>query len=76
MQNDWSHPRNILEQTSKETVEKCSQEVDQTESRVYRLLTRSEKKKKWKDSVSVLKKRSLIGGYKNMLLKNGIPEIL
>jgi hypothetical protein len=52
MQNDWNHPRNMLEQAAKETIEKCSQEVDQTDSRVYRLLTRSENKKR-KDSVSV-----------------------
>jgi hypothetical protein len=52
MQNGWHHQRNTLEQEAKETIEKSSQEVDQSESRVYRLLTRSENKK-WKDSGSV-----------------------
>jgi hypothetical protein len=45
------------EQAAKETMKNCSQEVNQTESRVYRLVKRSEEKQKWKDSVSVLKKR-------------------
>jgi hypothetical protein len=44
MLNVWHHQRNTLEQEAKETIEKCSQEVDQSESRVYRLLTRSKNK--------------------------------
>ena len=44
MQNGWPHQWNTLEQEAKETIEKCSQEVDQSESRVYRLLTRSKNK--------------------------------
>jgi hypothetical protein len=44
MQNGWHHQRNTLEQEAKETIKNCSQEVDQSESRVYRLLTRSENK--------------------------------
>ncbi len=44
MQNGWYHQRNTLEQEAKETIENFSQEVDQSESRVYRLLTRSENK--------------------------------
>ncbi len=46
MQNGWNHQRNTLEQEAKETIEKCSQEVDQTGSRFEQMLTRSEKPKK------------------------------
>ena len=45
MQNGWHHQRNTLEQEAKETIEKGPQEVNQSESRVNRLLTRSENKK-------------------------------
>jgi hypothetical protein len=55
-QNDEQHSRNMDEEESKETMENCGQEVAQAESGVDRLLTRS-KKQKWKNSVSVLKKR-------------------
>jgi hypothetical protein len=45
MQNGWHHQRNTLEQEAKETIEKSPQEVNQSEPRVNRLLTRSEKQK-------------------------------
>ncbi len=44
LRNDWNLKRNMPEQTAKETIEKCSQEVDQTESKIYRMMTRSENK--------------------------------
>ena len=63
----------VVQEESKETMENCGQEVAQAESGVDRLLTRS-KKQKWKNSSVCFEKKSLIGEYKIMFLKKGIPE--
>ncbi len=61
--NDRNQPRNMHEQAAEETMKNCSQEVDWTESRVYRLLTRNEKQKM--EGLSVcFEKKGLIGGLK------------
>ena len=69
MQNEWHHQRNTIEQEAKETIKNCSQEVDQSDSKVYMLLTRSENKKKKKNERTqglFEKIKIFIGEYKKI----------
>jgi hypothetical protein len=66
MENGRYRQRNTLEQEAQETIEKGSQEVNQSESSVNRLLTSNENKNERTQGLFE-KIKIFIGGYKNKL---------